>query len=180
MYYSILRCLSMTVHAIYHTAKAHFFNKKLFHSYSENKNRIGGKSVKVRTRIAEKDDSRIIAMGSDIFGVDAGLMEKRLNLAEEVLLVCDDQDKIVGFLSYRLKEKNEFFIDMVAIDPFYQGRGIAQSFLPTLLDYAKDKGAISIGGMVYKKNERVLKLFKYWGFRIKRYYVDTVYIEKVI
>ncbi|MEH7225699.1 GNAT family N-acetyltransferase [Bacillus sp. JJ1566] len=136
--------------------------------------------MNVRTRIPEQDDAHIIAMGSVIFGIDAGLIENRLKLAEDVLLVCDDQDKIVGFLSYRLKEKTEFFIDMVAFDPYYQGRGIALSFLPTLLDYAKDKGALSIGGIVYKKNERVLKLFKHWGFRIKRYFVDTVYIERVI
>jgi len=130
----------------------------------------------LRERIAS-DDPYLIALALQKFQVDPVLIRRRLNLATEVLVICEDNDNLAGYLCYRLREQI-FFVDLAILDPKHIGKGIAGKFFPDIIKHAKQKGAITIRGMVHRSNKQAFAVFKHWGFTIKRPYLTTYLIEK--
>lgn len=82
----------------------------------------------------------------------------------EVLAACD-KNKIVGFISYRFISFDRIYINFAVLDKRYQGKGIARSLLPNLIDRAKAKGIRQVYGLVTYENERALQFFTEIGFR---------------
>lgn len=134
----------------------------------------------LRSRNPEQDDAHLIAIAANTFGEKVAYsVKKRLEQASEVLVGCDEENQIIGFLIYRL-ENELAFVDYVVVDTQYRGKGLAHSFMPTVIEYLKSKGARTLSGIVHKRNTDSLNIFLHWGFRIKRDLLLTYVVEKVI
>ncbi|WDW11562.1 GNAT family N-acetyltransferase [Priestia aryabhattai] len=112
------------------------------------------------------DTSYLVDLAVETFNADRDEVWKIINDAYKVLVLCSDKDNIVGFLCYKHLDNNKIFINYAVIDSCYQGRGIATSVLPFLIEYAKKKNIYLISGFVTNDNYRALKLFENWGFKI--------------
>ncbi|MBP1932890.1 GNAT family N-acetyltransferase [Ammoniphilus resinae] len=125
----------------------------------------------------DSDGPYLIALALHKFQVEPVLIRRRLNLATEVLVLCEDNHDLVGYLCYRLRDQI-FFVDLAILDPKHIGKGIAGKFFPAIIEHARQKGAIAMRGMVHRSNKQAFAVFKHWGFAIKRPYLTTYLIEK--
>jgi RimJ/RimL family protein N-acetyltransferase len=132
----------------------------------------------IRNRVPKKDDPYLIEMVMDNFKVKKETIKSLLKYSNEVLIVCDDDDRIAGFVSYRFRIHDMVYVDYVVLDYKYQGKGIATSFLPVFEKHMLDKGIRTIYGTVDEENEEALRLFLRWGFEVKGQIASSVIIEK--
>jgi RimJ/RimL family protein N-acetyltransferase len=132
----------------------------------------------IRKRIPGKDNPVLIRMVKDNFQVRTETIKAIINNANEVLVICDDNNKIAGFVSYRFRLGNMVYVDYVVLDFKYQGKGIATSFLPVFENYCLKQGINTIYGTVDEENTEALRLFKRWGFKTKGKIVSSIIIEK--
>ena len=134
----------------------------------------------IRKRIPGKDNPVLIRMVKDNFQVRTETINSILKYANEVLVLCDDNDndKIAGFVSYRFRLGNMVYVDYVVLDFKYQGKGIATSFLPVFENYFLKQGINTIYGTVDEENTEALRLFKRWGFKTKGKIASSFIIEK--
>lgn len=130
----------------------------------------------LRKRIPYQDDPYLINLATNNFNVDSKKFESILRSAHEVIVLCNNQDEKIGFFCYRFLLKNIIFIDYVILDPRYQGRGIAHSLLPNLVEYAKKQGIRGVTGYVSKNNSKAFHTFKYWGFKTIINFSNGVFI----
>jgi len=119
----------------------------------------------LRRRIPYVDDSSLINLAVSTFNIESTMFRNILKRANEVIVICNNDDEIIGFLCYRFVIKDVVFIEFIVLDPNYQGKGIAHSFLPDIIKYAKKQGIKGAVGYVSKNNPKALKIFKGWGFR---------------
>lgn len=119
----------------------------------------------LRKRIPSADDSTLINLAVNTFNVNSTMFKEILKKSKEVIVICNDDDDVVGFLCYRFILRNIVYIDYVVIDPDYQGKGVAQSFLPDMIQYARNLGVKGASGFVSGKNSKALEIFKKWGFQ---------------
>jgi GNAT superfamily N-acetyltransferase len=138
----------------------------------------GGIYLYIRKRIPGKDDPYLINIVTDNFKVRPELVKRLLENANEVLVACDDNDKVAGFVSYRFRLGDMVYVDYVVLDYKYQGKGIATSFLPVFEKHFYKKGIRTIYGTVDEENREALALFKRWGFKVKGKIISSIIIEE--
>lgn len=119
----------------------------------------------LRQRIPYQDDPYLINLATNNFNVESKKFENILRSAHEVIVLCNNEGEKIGFFCYRFLLKNIIFIDYVILDPQYQGRGIAHSLLPNLVEYAQKQGIRGVTGYVSKNNSKAFYTFKHWGFK---------------
>ncbi|MCM3308588.1 GNAT family N-acetyltransferase [Priestia megaterium] len=119
----------------------------------------------LRRRIPYVDDSSLINLAVSTFNIESTMFRNILKRANEVIVICNNDDEIIGFLCYRFVLKDIVFIEFVILDRNYQGKGIAHSFLPDMIKYANKQGIKGVFGYVSKNNSKALKIFEGWGFR---------------
>jgi RimJ/RimL family protein N-acetyltransferase len=132
----------------------------------------------IRNRIPGKDDPYLVDMVVDNFKVKKETIQAILKHANEVLIVCDEEDRIAGFVSYRFRLGDMVYVDYVVLDYKYQGKGIASSFLPVFEKHLLNQGIRTIYGTVDEENPEALRLFLRWGFRVLGQLGSSVIIEK--
>ena len=88
-------------------------------------------------------------------------------LTEETFLVAEVDCKVVGLLFYTVRHKGEkstLFVDSMAVEEAYRGKGIGHA----LFDYAKDLArALNYNGIelqVNAKNIRAREMYEKYGF----------------
>jgi len=119
----------------------------------------------LRKRIPHKDDSYLISLTMDNFKVKSTVVQNMLEKSHEVLVICNNDDKVIGYLCYKFIMKDVIFINYVVLDRPYQGQGVGGSFLPTVISYARKKGIRGATGFVNNNNPEAFKIFRHWGFR---------------
>ncbi|MEH7607077.1 GNAT family N-acetyltransferase [Priestia megaterium] len=119
----------------------------------------------LRTRIPYKDDSHLIRLTMDTFKVKRTIIQNILKKSHEVIVICNNDDKIIGFLCYKFILRDVIFINYVVLDRQYQGQGISGSFLPDVITYARKKGIRGVVGFVDEDNHDAYKIFRHWGFQ---------------
>ncbi|WP_374187733.1 GNAT family N-acetyltransferase (plasmid) [Priestia aryabhattai] len=134
----------------------------------------------LRRRIPYQDDSYLINLATNNFNIEPKKFESILRSAHEVIVLCNNEDEAVGFFCYRFLLKNIIFIDYVILDTQYQGKGIAHSLLPNLVEYAKKQGIRGATGYVSKNNSKALQIFKHWGFKPIVNFSNSVFIGILI
>ncbi|KQU16205.1 hypothetical protein ASG61_29150 [Bacillus sp. Leaf75] len=119
----------------------------------------------LRKRIPYKDDSYLISLTMDNFKVKSTVVQNILKKSHEVLVICNNDDEVIGYLCYKLIVKDVIFINYVVLDRQYQGQGVGRSFLPNVISYARKKGIRGVTGFVNNNNSEAYHIFRHWGFR---------------
>ncbi len=94
--------------------------------------------------------------------------------AEEIC-VAKIQDEIVGYMTFNIKEKNnpsmryrkQLQIEALCVDEKNRGKGIGTSLLKYAKEYGKENGCTDIYLTVNEENEKAIKLYEKFGFKIK-------------
>ncbi|MCR4284329.1 MAG: GNAT family N-acetyltransferase [Parcubacteria group bacterium] len=103
--------------------------------------------------------------GTNIYSpmLQADEWEEELQRGDVYLIVHDGAT--VGNISYREKDKNHVYISGLAIDPHFQGRGIAREAMIRILEKLKDISRVDM--VTHPDNVRALKLYQSLGFIIE-------------
>jgi len=82
------------------------------------------------------------------------------------MIIAKINNKIIGFLQL-LKTKNEFIIDLIAIDKNYRNKGIALNMIEFAENYYFEKGYSSVIVGTQISNIPSIKLYQKLGFNIE-------------
>lgn len=134
----------------------------------------------IRKWIPEKDRMKLIDLTVNTFRVKAGRVNKELKGSYEILVLCDDNDEIAGFLSYRLYLNTIAFVNYIVLDQQHRGKGIVFSFLPQVIENMKKQGVRGIYGLVSKNNPKAMQQFRKWGFQPVRFFPKMILIQLFI
>lgn len=102
--------------------------------------------------------------------------EEFMTLVEkEEVLVAEEDDKVVGVLSYIFRmisgkvvvDRKVMFIESLAVDEKYRNRGIGRGLLDRAKEICKAKGCDSLELQVNAKNIRAWEIYKKYGFKEK-------------
>lgn len=92
-------------------------------------------------------------------------------LNSENILIIEVDNKIIGYVSYQFKEKNNnksLWIDELVIDDKFQGKGYGKNILNELESIAKNKDCSSVELCCWTFNENALGMYKHIGFNEQR------------
>lgn len=81
------------------------------------------------------------------------------------ILVYREKDEVVGYIAY---EKEESYLDFVAVNPEYRRRGIAKKLILAALNDMKGK---TVRLTVNSENTEAIDLYKSLGFKLKDYMI---------
>ncbi|MFH0811692.1 MAG: GNAT family N-acetyltransferase [Pseudomonadota bacterium] len=141
---------------------------------------MAGTEANVTIRPMEPEDiNGILAVDRKISGVQRALTYR--DSAREVLggqidmsFVAELDDQFVGFilvyLTYVREQVSEgCIIQILGVDPQYQGQGIATKLIQALLDKCRSKGIKLVRVMVEEHDSQLQAFFKHVGFERGRY-----------
>lgn len=134
----------------------------------------------IRESSSYRDEPHLIDLAVNAFGVRSETVQDILDSTDKIIVFCNRNDKIIGFLCYRFTIKNAIFINYAVLDPEYQGKGIASSFLPVLTKYARNQGIKIVTGFVSNNNLKAFNIFTSWGFKPISSFNDGVLIGTII
>ncbi|MFQ6082731.1 MAG: GNAT family N-acetyltransferase [Candidatus Aminicenantia bacterium] len=83
---------------------------------------------------------------------------------KKLLFVVEKEGRIIGTGSYR-DDGNFFYIRSMAVDPKYQGQGVARTMLQFFENLAKEKGFKEITLETTPFLKRAITLYQTFGFR---------------
>ncbi|KZE63752.1 hypothetical protein AWM68_11600 [Fictibacillus phosphorivorans] len=134
----------------------------------------------IRKRVPGKDDPLLADLVVNNFQVRREVIELILKMANEVMVICESNNQIVGFVCYRFRIGNMIFVDYVVLDTKHQGKGIASSFLPVFEKHLLEQGIHTVFGTVDEDNTDALNVFKHWGFKVQGQIGSSIVIQKNI
>lgn len=83
-------------------------------------------------------------------------------ISKSQLLCCVSDNKIIGFLGWDTKFKNNpehWYLEQITIQKDYRGKGIGQNFVKYFLQICSDKKVEKLYAHVQKHNSHSLKMF---------------------
>lgn len=89
-----------------------------------------------------------------------------LNHPRQRLNTLRDGASVVGFFVTELTDDGTCYWHLNAISPHFQGQGVGRRAWSTMLDLARDAGAVRVRTSVVARNVRVLNLYAALGFRL--------------
>ena len=89
-------------------------------------------------------------------------------LQHETMLVARDGDEVAGCIFCTIEAPGQAYIGRLAVDPAWQGRGIARDLLLASIAWARDQGAETVGLGVRVELEENIAFFQRHGFAITR------------
>ncbi|WP_226536853.1 GNAT family N-acetyltransferase [Fictibacillus halophilus] len=125
-----------------------------------------------------KDNPVLVEMVVNNFQVKREVIQLILGMANEVMVVCDSNDRIAGFVSYRFRLGNMIYVDYVVLDTKHQGKGIASSFLPVFENHLLKQDIQVVYGTVDEDNTDALRVFQQWGFEVQGQIGSSIVIQK--
>ncbi|MGE6377793.1 GNAT family N-acetyltransferase [Peribacillus muralis] len=133
-----------------------------------------------RSWIPKKDKKKLTDITVRNFHVSPDTVNQILEKSHNVLVICNQKGKTVGFLCYNLYLYKVAHINYIVLEQKYRGKGIMQSLLPELVAYARKQGILVVSGFVNKKNPEALQKFKDLGFMPIFNYHDDILIQSLI
>ena len=95
---------------------------------------------------------------------------------DQVTLVVQEDDRVVGFLAARQVAGSEWEIENVAVSGPARRRGLGSHLLGSFLDLVRSRGGIEVYLEVRESNRAARALYEKWAFqeagRRKSYYRD--------
>lgn len=90
-------------------------------------------------------------------------------ISEGQLLCCLDNNKIIGFLGWDTKYKenpDNWYLEQITIHKDYRGQGIGKELVRYFLNFCRKNRIKKIYAHVQNHNERSLKMFLNTGWKI--------------
>lgn len=134
----------------------------------------------IRKRRPARDDRRLIDITMNNFETTRERTRQILNTADSVLVICNDENRVIGYISYRWIINGFAYVDYVVLDKEYQGKGIASQLLPKMVEYALENNIYGILGYVSLDNEESLQKFQRWGFQPLIFWFNGVLIGRLL
>ncbi|MDE1871117.1 MAG: GNAT family N-acetyltransferase [Candidatus Micrarchaeota archaeon] len=96
---------------------------------------------------------------------------------DDLLLVAEENRKVVGFLLCYVHYKRWSLLDSMVVDPMHRRKGIATALINGASKRLKKLGVVYAQGLVRTNNSRTLKMMKKLGFNrgYDFYIVDKVF-----
>lgn len=134
----------------------------------------------IRERRPAIDDRHLIDITLNNFETTHEQTRRILRTADTVLVICNDRNQVIGYISYRWILKGFAYVDYVVLDEQYQGKGIASSLLPKVMEHALENNIYCVLGYVSLENEESLRKFQKWGFQPLFYWLNGVVIGRML
>ena len=104
-------------------------------------------------------------------------------IRNEEIYVAKLEDEIVGYIIFNIKEKEnpsmryrkQLNIDAICVDEKCRGKGIGTKLLERIKEIAKLKGCTDLYLTVNRENEKAIKVYEKFGFKIK----NIAYMMKI-
>ncbi|MGD0729007.1 MAG: N-acetyltransferase [Candidatus Micrarchaeaceae archaeon] len=98
---------------------------------------------------------------------------------DDVLLVAESNNKVVGFALTYVHFKKWALLDSAAVLPKYRKKGIGNQLMDQTLARLKKIGVVYAQGFIRNNNKQMLKYIKKFGFEIGNnfYVVDRLFEE---
>jgi len=103
--------------------------------------------------------------GTNIYSPMLESDEWKEELQKGDVYLIEHDGVVAGNISYREKDKNHVYISGLAINPRFQGRGIAREVMIRILEKLKNVSRVDM--VTHPDNVRALKLYQSLGFIIK-------------
>jgi L-amino acid N-acyltransferase YncA len=107
------------------------------------------------------------------------ILRKNLQKESFIAYIAESEDKILGFISGDISQKDEdntlqSEILYIFVKKPYRGKGISKMLLESFIEWSKEKGAEEIYVEVGAENEASINLHKKLGFKQKFKWVHMV------
>jgi ribosomal protein S18 acetylase RimI-like enzyme len=109
--------------------------------------------------IVAKEKRKVIGMA---LGYDS--RHHGINQEMKDFFPADRLEHLAAF--YQAKVEKSFYLSTLAVEPEYQGKGVGQSLIARLKGRARDRGLESLSLIVFKDNEKALRVYHKTGFTI--------------
>lgn len=122
------------------------------------------------------DLNTLFVIENRVFNNDPFALSKssfRYHLQKNIIFGIEVDEKIAGYILW-LKRKDSYRLYSLAVDNDFQGLGLASKLLENSFENLKDKKRFTLEVKV--KNEKAIKLYEKFGFKVKKvlkdYYED--------
>ncbi|MSU54762.1 MAG: GNAT family N-acetyltransferase [Candidatus Staskawiczbacteria bacterium] len=127
----------------------------------------GAKEITLKRATLEDTDA-ILAVEKSLEGQKIySALTNREEVIEEItksfVYLIEQQARVIGDVSYEMKDENHAYISGFAVMPEFQGRGIAKQAIKMILEQLKDVELIDL--VTHPENEKSIKLYKSFGFQ---------------
>ena len=93
----------------------------------------------------------------------------------KAIFIAKIQDEIVGYITINIKEKNnpsmryrkQLQIEAICVDEKNRGKGIGTELLKYARKFGKENNCTDIYLTVNKENEKAIKVYEEFGFKVK-------------
>jgi len=102
-------------------------------------------------------------IGTKIYSGLAGRDDAEKELAENIYFLIIKDGRVVGDISYQMKDGGQAYISGLAVGKEFQGQGIAREAIKILLEQLKDTKLIDL--VTHPENEKAINLYKSFGFK---------------
>ncbi|SMD30404.1 hypothetical protein SAMN02745355_0284 [Picrophilus oshimae DSM 9789] len=132
-------------------------------------------------------DEKIYLVGEYYLLTERGEQE-RLKNPDELTLVCEINNKIVGVLTLQrgFYKKNRHTANLgIAIMSGYRGIGIGTRMIRQALEWAMDHGIEKVNLEVFSSNKNAISLYKHLGFEIEgirknQFIINGSYVDDIL
>jgi ribosomal protein S18 acetylase RimI-like enzyme len=90
--------------------------------------------------------------------------EAEEEFAQGPMYLIKQEDKVVGTVSYSIKEDGSVYINGLAIAPEHQGQGLGRAALEQILEQVKDAPRVWL--VTHPENSRAIALYESFGFKV--------------
>ncbi|WP_217558496.1 GNAT family N-acetyltransferase [Paenibacillus sp. GbtcB18] len=128
--------------------------------------RIPAKDDRILVRLTEKELLPYTRMTVPEANVNLSEMKKRFKLGET--FVVDEGSSAAGFVSVQVSD-DSLFVDMLAVDSRFQGRGLGTSLMEHAERYGRKLKCRASRLYVDSVNEKAISFYLSKGYAIKSY-----------
>jgi ribosomal protein S18 acetylase RimI-like enzyme len=130
----------------------------------------------IRKRLATIDDQAIyrlvveqlVPFSSLYNTVSFSEIRKRLNHNNRTFVIAKGYKSPIGFISV-IRKSNVLFVDMLAIDPREQGKGLGHELMKIAENYGKSERCLSAELFVDESNPKAIRFYLSRGYEIQQY-----------
>ena len=102
-------------------------------------------------------------IGTKIYSGLTGRDDAIKEITEDIYYLIEKNGKVVGDISYGMKDKNHAYISGLAVAKEFQRQGVAREAMKLLLEKLKDIKLIDL--VTHPENEKAISLYKSLGFK---------------
>jgi ribosomal protein S18 acetylase RimI-like enzyme len=115
---------------------------------------------------------------SDAIFQQEALFKLLVNSENQMIIVAECEDKVCGYaitVISHMPNYDTVRLDQIYVNPDFRSRGIAQSIIDYIMEYAKKEGIYEISLRVNSHNTSALNFYKRKGFKIEEHIMNMTF-----